>query len=99
MSEFNRHRRTQIAEMTPWEPGFDMAVRFAQLEDRQAVRADADRLRTLILRRLDGAERAKRMAESIKRDAEAMKANGLVNDRIRGAEEAACDVLETLDGK
>ena len=25
MSEFIQYRRTQIAEMTPWVPGFDMA--------------------------------------------------------------------------
>jgi hypothetical protein len=24
MSDFIQYRRTQIAEMTPWEPGFDM---------------------------------------------------------------------------
>jgi hypothetical protein len=36
MSEFKQYRRTQIAEMTPWVPGFDMARVSVSASDKEA---------------------------------------------------------------
>lgn len=36
MTEFRQYRRTQIAEMTPWRPGFDMNSVSVSAPDREA---------------------------------------------------------------
>jgi hypothetical protein len=36
MTEFKQYRRTQIAEMTPWMPGFDMSRVSVSLPDGEA---------------------------------------------------------------
>ena len=36
MTEFKPYRRTQIAEMTPWTPGFDMERISVSAPDREA---------------------------------------------------------------
>lgn len=36
MSEFKQYRRSQIAEMADWEPGFDMAGVSVSEADREA---------------------------------------------------------------
>ena len=36
MADFARYRRTQIAEMTPWAPGFDMTDVSVSKPDREA---------------------------------------------------------------
>jgi hypothetical protein len=36
MYDFQRYRRTQIAEMAPWAPGFDMAEVSVSKPDKEA---------------------------------------------------------------
>jgi hypothetical protein len=36
MAEFKQYRRKQIAELTPWEPGFDMARVSVSAPDKEA---------------------------------------------------------------
>lgn len=36
MYDFKRYRRTQIAEMAPWEPGFDMSDVSVSKPDQRA---------------------------------------------------------------
>lgn len=36
MSEFTKYRRSQIAELTPWTPGFDMSRVSVSAPDKEA---------------------------------------------------------------